>query len=246
MIFNPVLGVTTQLPSISIASEPGAKRYEIGDFVNVVLSSTYSDGKFNPVDNWGQSINANCTTSGNSIYYRNDITLSGNTDRQQIGVDGLKYYVTQQYNKSTVIPKNNRGENLTDVSIAAGLAVSTTISFPASYKYFVGGTSSLTSASGPQIRLLNSSGFITTNTVSIPGEIEINKNNYMIIACPSTYKLLNVDGGMAGISITNDFDSSYGINGIALDGSNSYIVYYLYNNGDNAKFLNIKIDKKTL
>lgn len=247
MILMKELNVTASNPTVSISnSGTAADTYEVGTSVSVDLSHTYSDGKFKGETGYDYEVAAGCA-EGTTTYYKGTSALTGNTDTISLTEGSTSYNCKTTYDASTATPVTNFGNN-SSVTIAAGTATSSNITFTGKYKYFVGCSTNVTYDvfDDSAIRALNlKSDWITKDgTTTILNDKTVLKSNgtSIVIACPSKYKLATITNGV-GADILPNFTTK-GSEGTVAISNGVYNVYvYPITNGAKVEFKNATLTK---
>lgn len=241
------IDVTATKPSVTISNTgTAAGTYEVGTSINVVLNHSYKDGKFTGNSGYSYTQTAGCAEVS-TTYRRGSTSLSNNTDTQTLTEGSISYDCLTTYEASSNVPVTNFGNN-SSVSITAGTAASSKITFTGAYKYFMGYSENTLASQfdSTSIRALTTrTGNMTTNgTTTVVNATAISSNGKsIVVACPATYKLATVQNGL-GADIIGNFSSRGTVAVTTGTTTTNYTVYvYPITNGAVVDFKNVTLNK---
>lgn len=241
MMLKKRLNVNVEKPKVVLTGSSLGGIFEVGDTIDLVLRSTYTDGKFVGETGYDYTIDAGCNQI-KTTYYKNNVELSSNTDLLTIDFGDTKYKVVVEYATSTNIPVNNIGETL-DVSIPSG-STSSEKTIKGAYKYFMGYSDKTDPAEFTSVEvrdLLIKSDFINGRT-SVVGDSPVKSNGKsIVIACPKQYSLKSITNSL-GASILSNFE--VGEVPVATGSINTTYNVYVYpiTNNTEVEFKNVVIE----
>lgn len=257
MIFTKIRGLEgATAPSVSLNGVPG-NTHEIGETINVTLSSAYTDGSWTNEERWGAGKQSYQSSASSYIFKLDNVETSDGVYNNYVVKASNNARVDVNHTGSTVIPKNEAGTDLIKgstndtehyIEFKSTDSVYKTASFNGYFRYWIG--NSTISPDNINRDSINSADFnkvcqdlAKSNTITCDNECIAAQGEYMYIIVPSEYTLTKVQGDP--MEITASFSNKKGVTNIGLKNDKKYTIYYNYNLSavDGVKAVSITITK---